>query len=94
MLTRCLAIFPLYSFIAKADYQIIIGTVTQHTICHLPFPAADKWMVSFLHLNKSTHLALALTSKYQPCFSLFNSAVTEVLPITFYENLHSEYFAL
>ena len=94
MFTRCLTIFPLYSFIAKADYQITIGTVTQHTICLLPFPAADKWMVSILHLNKSTHLALALTCKYQSCFSLFKSAVTEVLPITCYENLHSEYFTL
>ena len=69
--------FPsLFLYKTKADYQITVGTVTQNTICLLPFPAADGRVDGIPSaLNQSTHLVLALTRK-QPCFSFFKSTVT------------------
>jgi len=60
----------------KADYQITVRTVTQNTICLLPFPAADGQVDGIPSaLNQSTHPVLALTCK-QPCFSFFKNTVT------------------
>lgn len=36
-----LSFSSLFLYKTKADYQITAGTVTQNTICLLPFPAAD-----------------------------------------------------
>ena len=54
-LTRGLTVFPLYSFITKADYQITVGTVIQNTICLLPFPAADGQVAGIPSALKQIH---------------------------------------